>query len=151
MAIGCGPTVHDDRPTDLDALMEAATGRVWNGLPDGSVIGHVHLQVGDIALAERFYADVLGFAVAHRYPGASFFASGGYHHQIAANIWNSRGAGRRSDEAAGLKSFEITLRNPADLDAIVDRAHRASLAPEDQQGAVFVRDPWGIQVKLMAD
>ena len=43
--------------------------------------------------ADRFYRDVLGLDIAARYPGASFYGSGGYHHQLAGNVWNSRRAG----------------------------------------------------------
>src|SRR5699024_6496272 len=89
-------------PLDLQGLVEAASGRRWSGFPDEGIVGHVHLQVGDLADADGFYRDLLGFDVTTRYPGASFYGSGGYHHQLAGNIWNSRGAPVRSDRATGL-------------------------------------------------
>ena len=76
---------------DIPDLAAAARGK-WKGAPEGSVVGHIHLQVGNVAEAEGFYVGDLGFEVMAHYPGAAFMASGGYHHHIGANIWNSRGA-----------------------------------------------------------
>ncbi len=124
-------------PLDAQDLLKAAEGTQWEGFPQGGSIGHVHLQVGDTAEAERFYSDVLGFDVASRYPGASFFGSGGYHHQLAGNIWNSRGAGRHDPSAAGLA--EITVRvAPSERDALLQRTG----------GAERLTDPWGTVITL---
>jgi len=89
-------------PLDLQDLLKSAEGTEWSGFPEGGSVGHVHLQVGDTGQADRFYRDVLGLDIAARYPGASFYGSGGYHHQLAGNVWNSRRAGRRPEDMAGL-------------------------------------------------
>lgn len=47
-------------PLDLDDVMRAAGPTPWNGVPAGTTVGHIHLQVGAIAPAEAFYGDVLG-------------------------------------------------------------------------------------------
>lgn len=96
-------------PLDLDALARA--GRGWNGAPEGTRIGHVHLQVGALPAADAFWGG-LGARVTHRYPGATFFGWDGYHHHIAANIWNSRGAIPRSFPATGLAEVEILGLTP---------------------------------------
>lgn len=77
-------------PLDLDALVSIVEQPRWSGMPEGSCVGHVHLRVGDIPKAEAFYQDALGLALMARYPGGSFFSSGGYHHHLAANVWASR-------------------------------------------------------------
>ncbi len=61
-------------------------------MPAGGRVGHVHLQVGALDTAERFYADLLGFDVMCRYRARHFLGAGGYHTKLATNIWNSRGA-----------------------------------------------------------
>jgi catechol 2,3-dioxygenase len=123
---------------DLAALARDADGP-WTGAPAGTVVGHVHLQVGDAAEAERFWTDTLGFDLVTRYPGASFLSTGGYHHHVAANVWNSRGAGRRSLPATGLA--EVILRaDPAARDAMVARA-----------GAERFEDPWGTPISVEAE
>ena len=75
----------------------------WDGAPGKTRVGHVHLQTPDIAEAEAFWTG-LGMEVTARYPGGSFFGSGGYHHNIAANVWNSRGRAVQSGPKTGLTS-----------------------------------------------
>jgi catechol 2,3-dioxygenase len=120
---------------DLNGLARAADGR-WDGAPEGLVVGHVHLQVGAIPEAEAFYAGVLGLPVMARYPGAAFYGSGGYHHHIATNVWNSRGAGLRSLPATGLTEL-VLATDPTEQTALLGRG-----------GSVHMRDPWGTAVTL---
>lgn len=111
-------------PLDIDDL--AASARApWTGAPEGTVVGHIHLQVGNVPDAEAFYRDRLGFPVMAHYPGAAFYGSGGYHHHIATNIWNSRGAGPRTP-GTGLSGFTIL----------------ADTLPAEPR----VTDPWGIAI-----
>ncbi|MFD1795491.1 VOC family protein [Paracoccus aurantiacus] len=92
---------------DIPGLMQIAS--EWRGAPEGTVIGHVHLQVGQIPEAERFYAGTLGLDLSSRMPSASFYASGGYHHHIATNTWNSRDSGPRSADSAGLAELVLSV------------------------------------------
>ena len=94
-------------PLDIEAIMEAGQGARWSGMPDGGFVGHLHLQVGDIPAAEAFYGTLLGFDVTYRVPGGTFYAMGGYHHHLATNTWNSRGAGETDGKATGLAGFEL--------------------------------------------
>jgi catechol 2,3-dioxygenase len=105
------------QPLDLRALAEASPGPVPARLPAGTVIGHVHLKVGDVAEAERFWSGVAGLRVSARYGGqAVFLARDGYHHHLAANAWASRGAGRREEGTRGLVAiaFATGLDAPAE-------------------------------------
>ncbi|MEX0406704.1 VOC family protein [Aquibium sp. LZ166] len=135
-------------PLDLQSLMQSASGTQWSGFPDSGSIGHVHLQVGDTEAADRFYRDVLGFALSARYPGASFYGSGGYHHQLAGNVWNSRRAGPRPEGMAGLDVIEVVLRDAADLDAIATRAESVGIPITKEGNGMRLRDPWGTAVAL---
>jgi len=120
---------------DLNALARAAdTG--WTEAPEGLVVGHVHLQVGAVPEAEAFYAGKLGLPVMARYPGAAFYGSGGYHHHIATNVWNSRGAGQRRGSATGLAEL-VLAADPGELAALRARA-----------GSDHLRDPWGTAVTV---
>lgn len=135
-------------PLDVPDLLKSAEGTEWSGFPEGGSLGHVHLQVGDTEVADRFYRDVLGFDIAARYPGASFYGSGCYHHQLAGNVWNSRRAGPRSEGMAGLAAVEIIVRDPATLDAIAGRAEAAGLPVDRGADALALHDPWGTQISL---
>lgn len=135
-------------PLDLQDLLQSAVGAEWSGFPDNGSIGHVHLQVGDTGEADRFYSDVLGLDIAARYPGASFYGSGGYHHQLAGNIWNSRLAGKRPEGMAGLDSVEILVRNAGDIAAIAARAESAGIANTRNADRLTLNDPWGTAITL---
>lgn len=132
-------------PLDLDTLVRAASGRHWSAFPAEGVVGHVHLQVGDLADADGFYRGLLGFDLTARYSGASFYGSGGYHHQLAGNIWNSRGAPVRLDRTTGLADVELLV-----ADQIFDAARSAQMAKDGISKAdmITLHDPWGTAITL---
>lgn len=106
-------------------------------------IGHIHLHVADLASAEAFYAGTLGLGVTQRgYRGALFFATGGYHHHIGANIW--AGSARPQDGTTGLVDYAWTLPGNA-LGAL-----RQALgdAAEASPGGLELPDPSGAKVHL---
>ncbi|MGF9764616.1 VOC family protein [Microvirga sp. 0TCS3.31] len=133
---------------DLNSLVATVRTRDWSGLPAGATIGHIHLQVGALDPSDRFYAGILGLDVVCRYPGATFLSSGGYHHHIGTNIWNSRSAPIRMEPTTGLANVEL-VTNVDVLDAV-----RSRLSPEQAAEASPTRlplhDPWGTSVTLVA-
>lgn len=131
-------------PLDIPSLLQAAQGTRWEGAPHETRVGHVHLQVGALDLAEEFYARKLGLDITCRYPGGTFYAADGYHHHIATNIWNSRGAGRRAFPSTGLAEVGLlqTLSVPKEL------MERSVQNPSIED--VTVEDPWGTSIKLQA-
>jgi catechol 2,3-dioxygenase len=135
---------------DLQALYNSAPDERWDGMAAGTAIGHLHLQVGDIPQADAFYHDVLGLRLMARYPGASFFATGGYHHHLAANIWNSRGATARAGNMTGLSDYKVRFNDKATLDAAVSKLDALEIKSEKRDGGVFLKDPWGIGLTLSA-
>ncbi|WP_332685493.1 VOC family protein [Bosea sp. (in: a-proteobacteria)] len=131
---------------DLEALLREADGRDYPGMPEGTAMGHVHLRVGDVAAAEAFYRDALGFEVMVHYPGASFMATGGYHHHIAANVWHSRGAGPRHADEAGLSRFELVARDDEAYAGL--RRRMLAAGGTEAEGTPAIADPWGNRVVL---
>lgn len=119
-----GITLTND-PLDLEALAAEAHAP-WSGAPEGTVVGHVHFQVARVADAEAFWT-AAGLTLTHRYESASFFASGDYHHHVAANVWHSEGA----DIAPGARTG---------LEEVVLAANRGMpQAPRIAPGGVAVR------------
>ncbi|MFJ3407833.1 VOC family protein [Promicromonospora sp. NPDC090134] len=111
-------------------------------------VGHVHLQVGDVATARSFYVDALGLETTLTdIPGALFASAGGYHHHIAMNTWNSAGAGPRA-ASLGLGDVAITVPGREDLDALVARLRAAAVPFADDGRSVTVADPWDTQVTV---
>lgn len=109
-----GQVAMDTRPVDVDGLM-AGIDRDhlnWTGAADGTTIGHVHLRVGDITAAERFYRDELGFERVSAMQGASFISTGHYHHHVGMNVWHSAGSTGRAKDRTGLAWFEVLDSRP---------------------------------------
>ncbi|HEX2147606.1 MAG TPA: VOC family protein, partial [Pseudorhizobium sp.] len=129
---------------DLRGLVANAPGERWDGMAEGTAIGHIHLQVGDLPQAESFYRDVMGLKVMARYPGASFFATGGYHHHVAANIWNSRNALPRSEGMTGLAGYTLRFKNEEALSRALAAAGPQHIAKAKTGAGHELRDPWGI-------
>ena len=48
-------------PLDVDSVVKSAGGARWEGVPDGTRLGHVHLFVADLGAGEKFYHAGLGF------------------------------------------------------------------------------------------
>lgn len=101
-----GTLYMPSRRLDLGALPKA---RTWQGAPINTRIGHVHLKTTAIPQAEHFWTD-RGFDVTARYPGGSFFGTGGYHHQIAANIWQSAGRTVPDEPVTGLQTLTLASK-----------------------------------------
>jgi len=119
--------------------------------PAGTMMGHVHLQVADIADAEAFYSGVLGFDVMVRgYPGALFVSAGGYHHHLGLNTWHSAGSGPPAPGSVGLRHYEVQLPDSAELAAVLGRIRAAGIEITDVPGGMLVRDPSGNGVMLTA-
>ncbi|MBP1301281.1 VOC family protein [Curtobacterium sp. 1310] len=113
-------------------------------------VGHVHLSVGDVATAKAFYVDRLGFATtAAMGDQALFVSAGGYHHHMAMNTWNSRGAGRRQ-QALGLGLVRIEVPGADDLGALVSRMHDAGVQTADDGRTVAFEDPWANRIEVTA-
>jgi len=121
-------TVRLDIPDLLSELSEKDKG--WKGAPENSIIGHVHLRVGNPADAEQWWHSQLGFdTVANYGKAAVFLSTGGYHHHIGANSWQSAGAGPREKDRTGLAWVEM---------------HAKTAEAEE-----MLQDPWGTEVRVV--
>ncbi|HEY6636445.1 MAG TPA: VOC family protein [Solirubrobacterales bacterium] len=140
----------DTLPLDLDGVLgELRREDAGAGMPAGTRIGHVHLNVGDLAAAEAFYSGALGFDVTVRgYPGALFVSAGGYHHHLGLNTWAGEGAPPPPEGSRGLREFEIVLPSAASLAAEEDRLREAGFESAREGDGVRVMDPSGNRVAL---
>jgi catechol 2,3-dioxygenase len=140
-------------PLDTNGLLgelEDPATATFEGLPSGTVMGHVHLRVAEIPATTTFYRDVLGFALMAAFgPQAAFLSAGGYHHHIGANTWESAGAGQPPEGTATLRQATIVLPDEDARDLAAERVARAGGAPEAlDDGDVLVRDPSGNPIVL---
>lgn len=138
-------------PLDLDSLLGElhGTSEVEEHAPPETRVGHVHLQVADLAEAEEFYAGVLGFDVTVRgYPGALFVSAGGYHHHLGLNTWNTRPGSARPPGSVGLERFEIVLGGDDALARVVKRVDESGRPMERAGSGWTCTDPSGNQLLL---
>lgn len=106
---------------NFQALLAQADG-TWNGLPEGTVMGHIHLSVADLTETEHFYTNVLDYEVVTRYGAqALFISTGKYHHHIGLNTWQSVGGRKPSDNMVGLKSYTIVLKDLAYAEQVKEK------------------------------
>jgi catechol 2,3-dioxygenase len=140
----------DTLPLDLDGVLgELRRADSGAGMPAGTRMGHVHLNVGDLSAAEAFYSGGLGFDVMVRgYPGALFVSAGGYHHHIGLNTWAGEGAPPPPSGSRGLRQFEIRLPGADQLAAEEGRLSEAGFEPVREDNRVRVTDPSGNAVVL---
>ena len=116
----------------------------------GAQVGHVHLQVGDVATAREFYVNRLGFEATTSFGDSALFVSaGGYHHHMAMNTWNSRGAGPRT-LALGLAQVDIRVPSTDDLGRLSERLTHFGHQIRDDGRAVSFDDPWNNLITVTA-
>ena len=119
-------------PLDVENLLgELRPGQSeWTGAPAGSMVGHIHLRVGNAAEAEQWWNSELGFDTMLNFGGSAVFLStGGYHHHVGANAWQSAGARERDADRTGLSFVEFRSK-----DAKADSVHE---------------DPWGNVIRIV--
>jgi catechol 2,3-dioxygenase len=135
-------------PLDVRGLLSAGGSEPWSGIPGGTVIGHVHLHVGDLEQAEAFYHLGLGFdKTVWSYPGALFFSAGSYHHHLGTNTWSSGPAATELD--ARLLWWELMMPEEDTVKAATHITRRGHVATPIANGSHVV-DPWGTAVQLIA-
>lgn len=114
----------------------------WRGLPPFTRVGHVHLQVADLAQSTVFYRGVLGLEESITgMSGARFFAAGGYHHHIGCNVWASLGAPPPPHHALGLRFFTLMLPDYAQVMSLVSRSSTAGIVVTQHGQSYLLRDP----------
>lgn len=113
-----------------------------------ATVGHVHLSVGDIDSAREFYVNQLGFDTTNDFRGSALFVSaGGYHHHMAMNIWNSRGAGRRQP-TLGLGEVDLVVPTFDEIGTLTERMRHYGVDARDDGRSVTFDDPWANQVRV---
>jgi catechol 2,3-dioxygenase len=135
---------------DVRGLLAVGSGELWKGQPEGTVLGHMHLHVGDLDGAEAFYHRALGFdKTVWSYPGALFLSAGGYHHHLGTNTW-AAGAGPAAADEARLLEWEIVLPSEEDCDAAASSCETAGYAVTVDERGRTIADPWGTRLRLVS-
>jgi catechol 2,3-dioxygenase len=145
-----GGLLQDAKKTAGSRGLGAAVPGGSGAAPAGTTVGHIHLQVSDVAQAVQFYHEVIGFDITASFQGAAFLSAGGYHHHLGLNSWNSRGAPPAPPDAAGMESFTIRVPSRDEQRRIAERLTAAGIPGVFENGRVSVRDPWNIGIEILA-
>jgi catechol 2,3-dioxygenase len=166
---GNGIEIYSDRPAsewdwngdtvimatdamDAKSVLDEGLNGTWNGLPEGTVMGHIHLHVSELSKTEEFYTRGLGFEVVCRYGSqALFISSGKYHHHIGLNTWNGVGAPIPPANSVGLKSYTLMLPTEESLKQVIAQLTAAGADVTEENGAFATTDPSGNRILMTAE
>lgn len=130
------------QPLDYEELISSTGDQVWDTMPKESIIGHIHLHVGDLEEAGRFYIDGLGFSEVTRMANSALFLSdGGYHHHIGLNIWNGKNAPPTPKNAVGMEFYTLLLPDKASRDDLMDNLRNLEYEVFEDKDKIFTKDP----------
>jgi len=151
-------------PLDLDDVAAESDGAT--AAPDGTVLGHVHLEVTSVPTAREFYVETLGFDDQMDVGSALFVSAGGYHHHLGLNTWNGRSA---PAGGRGLDWIEIVLPNANAVKTVTNRLSTAGVDVTDRDvtdragdspvdldsdgptAGIKFTDPNGIEIRLRSE
>lgn len=134
---------------DIENLLQETKGEPWNGLPEHTIMGHIHLHVSDLQKAEDFYCKGLGFDVVNRYgEQATFISTGGYHHHIGMNTWNGVGAKAPAANSVGMKWFSLVFPNEKARNEAVNKLKTLGVSVQEEEGILITKDPSGNHIRL---
>lgn len=133
---------------DLVNLLKESS-ETYQNIPEQTVLGHMHLRVAHLDETERFYVDGLGFTLTTRYPGALFMATGGYHHHLACNIWETEHANLPEKHQTGLKWYAIVFPHEVARETVMDRLQNLQFEVVNKADFYEVDDPSGNKIRLL--
>ncbi|MDC3418707.1 VOC family protein [Aquibacillus salsiterrae] len=136
-------------PMDVESVIAAADGEKWNGIPKDTIIGHIHLHVSGLEKTKEFYHKGLGLDIIIVIQNQGvFFSSGGYHHHIAANIWNGKNAPKPNPNSVGMLLYTFVLPDDETRNAIIEKLETLGYLVTAENGGFFTEDPSGNRIQL---
>lgn len=121
----------------------------WQGMPEDTVMGHIHLHVDNLETARDFYVNGIGYDIVTEYPGALFSSHNGYHHHIGLNVWNGEGAPQPFENSVGLNWYSLVFPNEETLEKTVEQVRKLNAPIREEAGDYFVKDPAGNTIRFV--
>ena len=131
---------------DADGVIGAMV-KIYDGIPSGSIMGHVHLTVHDLVETQQFYQNVLGISLKSDFFGqAKFFAAGNYHHHIGSNMWAGKQFPAAEKSQPGLAYFTWVVADNTAYEALKSRLVQAEVSFEEADNTLIFKDNSGIEI-----
>lgn len=133
---------------DAQGLM-ASMKAPWQGMPEDTLMGHIHLHVADIEEARNFYVNGMGMDIVTDMTSALFASYGGYHHHIGMNVWNGQGAPKPSENSAGLNWYTLVFPDVAKRDETLEKVRALGAPVKEFEEDYLVEDPAGNSIRFV--
>jgi catechol 2,3-dioxygenase len=91
---------------DFERLLRIASASQPKWSP-GTVLGHMHLNVGDLDASQKFYQELGMDLIAEAGGIMRFLSWDGYHHHLGINLLEGRGAAPVEPGLTGLQAFGV--------------------------------------------
>lgn len=131
-----------NNPIDYEGIIAEAGDLEWEGIPSQTIMGHIHLHVADLNESKIFYIDGLGFDLIQEMQNTAVFTStGGYHHHIAFNIWNGKGAKALPDNSVGMKYYSLIFPDEESRAKVIEKLATLGFPAIRKEDKIFVKDP----------
>lgn len=122
---------------------------VYSQIPEGTIMGHLHLHVNNIKKAHDFFVDILGFNKMLDYgPTASFISDANYHHHIAYNTWLGTTSPNIKYNQTGLIAYEVNL--PLNkVDELIERLNKNNIPYVRTNDEIQLKDTNEVDMHLV--
>ena len=94
---------------DVEDLLRISDNMPEFSIPEGTKIGHIHMESSDIENDKDFYVKKLGLDVVSEVPKAYFLSIDGYHHHFGMNQWNGMRKVPKNKNSTGVEEIYATM------------------------------------------
>lgn len=145
-----GQSTMTTKALDYTSLYyEVDSDEAYAGLPEGTILGHLHLYVTDLNRSKRFYVDGIGLKVTvDTVPGALFLSDNGYHHHLGLNTWLGKNARPRRKDSIGLEVATFGYPTCVTLMDALERLKSLGFAVSETNAGYETADPDGNVIRL---
>ncbi|HLQ75445.1 MAG TPA: VOC family protein [Alloiococcus sp.] len=136
-------------PMDGNGVLAEKDEGVHDHMPNGTVIGHIHLMVSDIKESIDFYRNVIGLELKFNAgSSAAFMAAGEYHHHVAMNVWSTDKAVPIKDGDLGIVYYTIEVNDQAEFEEMKSHVRQTIELTDVTEQSFKMFDPNGIGIKV---
>ena len=94
---------------DVEDLLRISDNMPEFSIPEGTKIGHIHVESSDIENDKNFYVEKLGLNIVSEMPKAYFLSVDGYHHHFGMNQWNGMRKIPKKTNSTGVEEIYTTM------------------------------------------
>lgn len=136
-----GQVVMGTETVDVEDLLRISDNMPDFTIPEGTKIGHVHLETFNIEKDKDFYIEKLGLEIVSKLPKAYFLSVDKYHHHFGMNQWNPKRKISKKENSTGVEEIYINL----------DKEKFYKNFPNTEEETTILESPTGIKLIIKKD